>query len=83
MTSPTPVSGSSNANRPASGDAIPTLSEAYDILALEPGATRKQVTQAHRSLMAKLHPDKGGSTYLATRVNAARQIILEDIERKA
>gem|GEM_PF-6852948 len=47
------------------GDGI-TVREAYDILGLEPGATKDDVTQAHRSLMMQFHPDKGGSNYLAS-----------------
>jgi len=51
--------------------------EAYDILGLAPGATREQISQAHRSLIGKMHPDKGGSTYLATKINAARDQLLK------
>ncbi len=51
--------------------------EAYDILGLEPGATNEQIIAAHRSLIGKMHPDKGGSTYLATKINAARDQLLQ------
>lgn len=61
------------------GDAI-TVREAYDILGLEPGATKDEVIQAHRSLMMQFHPDKGGSNYLASKVNDAKKILLEHLE---
>lgn len=50
--------------------------QALAVLGLQPGASREQIIEAHRKLMQKLHPDRGGNDYLASQINRAKDILL-------
>jgi hypothetical protein len=53
-----------------------TRQEAYEVLGLKPGADESAVHAAHRRLMRTAHPDAGGSDWLASRINQARDVLL-------
>ena len=53
-----------------------TRAEAYEVLGLKPGAEPDEIHAAHRRLMRMAHPDTGGSDWLASRINQARDVLL-------
>lgn len=75
-------SGAGNSGRGAAQASTGTMAinEALEVLGLSSGYSKKDVAAAHRSLISKLHPDKGGSNYLATKVNTARSVLLKALK---
>ena len=61
----------------AAGTGAMSHQEAYDILGLQPGAGEEAVREAHRALMKRIHPDAGGTSGLAARVNQAKDVLLK------
>ena len=70
----------SGGSGPAHADSSMSVAEAREILGVNDSASKQEITYAHRKLMARLHPDKGGSTFLATRVNLAKDTLLSNMD---
>ena len=61
---------------PTSDSGPMTRAEALHVLGLEESASQEDIKQAHHRLMLKMHPDQGGSTYIASKINQAKELLL-------
>ena len=68
---------SSASNNKAKYTKAMSINEAYEVLGLNSSASKDEIILAHRKLIQKLHPDRGGSDYLASKINLAKKILLD------
>lgn len=66
---------SQQGSRPASGNNM-SAEQAREVLGLKPDCTREDIIKAHRRMMQKVHPDRGGSDFLASQINTAKDVLL-------
>lgn len=62
--------------QPPRGKQVMSTEEAMEVLGLKSGYSKDDVIQAHRRMMQKVHPDRGGSDYLASQINKAKDTLL-------
>ena len=65
------------ADQRSSAPDVMTPKQASAVLDLAPDANKQDVIDAHRRLMTKVHPDKGGSTFLAQQLNEAKRVLIK------
>ena len=69
--------GGERSAEPPRGSGAMSRAEALRVLGLEAGASEADIRAAHRRLIQQTHPDKGGSTYLAAKINEAKDVLLK------
>ena len=67
--------------RVTAGSRAMSAADARALLGVSPGASVQDIRDAHRRLIAKVHPDNGGSAELASRVNLARDTLVGEVGR--
>ena len=70
----------SNKHQQTADDSVMTRDLAIEILGLSESASKEEVVKAHRQLMQGLHPDRGGSDYLAKKINMAKDYLLKELQ---
>jgi DnaJ family protein C protein 19 len=73
----TGAGGGQRSADPPRGSSSMTRAEALRVLGLEPSANEADIRAAHRRLIQQTHPDKGGTTYLAAKINEAKDVLLK------
>ncbi len=58
-----------------------TTEEAYKVLGVDRNATEEEIIEAHRKLIQKIHPDRGGNDYLATKINQAKDFLIKNLRK--
>ncbi|MFK7816861.1 MAG: DnaJ domain-containing protein [Gammaproteobacteria bacterium] len=71
--------GANDNVNPTNLNAKMTKEEAQKVLGIKDNATADEIIEAHRKLIQKMHPDRGGNDYLAAKINQAKEYLLERV----